>query len=299
MTSFCSACGARLLSGDRFCCACGAAVGTPVGPATPKGDDKTIATAIPETATEQQTRATGSGSLKSEILRRAGTLILVIVGITTFAMGDYIPGGIVLVAALVLYLTLPRITPPEGAFTYDRMPAVVMPDILGFFLISFFVAMPFVAAAIEGVEWRNLLSEIHFSAVLCWPMALISLPILFVSNGYANYWLRIEPDGLRVHSTKGEEFVRFDAIRQVAFHRRGVPSWIKALTPFLVLSGKFTQAGAILLARDEVGIVLEKRDGTQATIPSDAFEKPFRRVLKALRKHGVPFSDELRKILEM
>jgi hypothetical protein len=72
---------------------------------------------------------------------------------------------------------------------------------------------------------------------------------------------------------------------------------MRALTPLLVLTGKFTQAGAILLARDEVGIALEKRDGTRATIPSDAFEKPFRKVLKALRKQGVPLSDELRRML--
>lgn len=299
MTQHCTDCGARLAPGDRFCSACGVAVGTSAGPETAKADDKAVATAIPETATDQQTRPAGSGSLKSELLRRAGTLVLVILGIIAFAMGDHLLGGLALVVALALYLALPRVTPPQGAFNYDRMPAVVMPDILGFFLISFFVALPFVFAATEGVEWRNLLTDIHFAAVLCWPMALISLPILFVSNSYANYWLRIEPDGLRIHSTKGEEFVRFDAIRQVAFHSRGVPGWIKALTPFLVLSGKFTQAATILLARDEVGIVLEKHDGTKATIPSDAFEKPFWKLMMALRKHGVPFSEELHKRLEM
>lgn len=285
MALHCAQCGGKLEPGDQFCPTCGARA-DPESGAPPPG-----------AGPAETGRTASSGSRFAEILRRIVPLASLVLLYVALALGDYLWAGIATAAAILSYILPPRVKPPEGAYSYERIPAVIGPDILGFFLTSFFIGLPLVARAIEGGHWGDLVEEIHPSAVLVWPMALISVIILVIAYRNANFWLKIEEDGLRVRRSSGERFAAYSAIRQVDLHRRGLPRWIKALTPFLILSGKYGAAGSIMLARDETGIRLDMRDGTSITIAADALEKAFPKILAALKAHRVEMTPDLKEAL--
>ena len=296
MAAYCANCGTELEAGCGFCPECG----SPVVQVASGGQRETQ-------PRQQEHRPAGAvspagaggrgGSRLIEALRRIPTLAILVVMLVALAMGDLVVAALLGIAAILIYVLLPRITIPDGAYTYERIPAVIGPDILGFFMTSVFIALPFMASALEGAEWGDLFDEIHPSALLVWPLALISGIILYIAYRYANFWLKIEKDGLRIRTVSGEKFAAFSQIRQVAPHRRGLPRWMKALTPFLILGGKYGAAGSIMLARDETGIRLEMRDGTSITIAADALEKPFRKIMAALVRHDVAMTPELRAAL--
>src|SRR5690606_10046273 len=112
---------------------------------------------------------TRAGSL--EYVRRAGILALCVAGFVSQQRPAL--SGIFLPAGLALYLFLPAARPPQGALVHDRLPAVVIPDILGFALASFFFAMPVWFGGGEG----SLAGGIHPMAVMTWPLACGSLVI--------------------------------------------------------------------------------------------------------------------------
>lgn len=127
---------------------------------------------------------TRAGNL--EYVRRAGTLALCVAGFVSLQRPAL--AGMFLAAGLTLYLFLPVARAPQGALVHYRLPAVVIPDILGFALTSFFFAMPVWFGGGAG----NLAAGIHPMAVLTWPMACGSLVILAVAANHASAWLRIE-----------------------------------------------------------------------------------------------------------
>lgn len=225
--------------------------------------------------------------------RRAVPLALLTSALVLAAHGRWPLAAMAGATAIAVYAILPRETPPAGALVFDRMPAVIGPDILGFLLGAFFLGLPLAAAAFEGDPFGT----IHPSAILAWPMAVFSLAILAIASVHAAYWVVIEGDGLHVADFKGERRVPFADIVSVEPYRRGLPRFIRWLTPLLIASGRYTQAGAVLLARDTTGMRLvvgaaqdanNRKDSIVVT--EEGFEQPFRRIVAALKKHGVPFA---------
>lgn len=188
-------------------------------------------------------------------------------------------------AGLAAYGLIPRPQRPATAFVYERLPSVIVPDLLSFLLTAFFIALPFWAGEAGG-------PLVHPMALMLWPMALSGLFILVVATRYATYWLAIEDEGLRIHSFTGERLVRFADVGAVEPYRRGLPQWVRQLVPVLMAFGKYTQAGAVLLARDATGIRLRLHGGASEIIQRESFEKPYRKVLAALRAHAVPFNPD-------
>lgn len=237
---------------------------------------------------------TRAGSL--EYVRRAGTLALCVAGFVSLQRPAL--AGMFLAAGLALYLFLPVARAPQGALVHDRLPAVVIPDILGFALTSFFFATPVWFGGGAG----NLAAGIHPMAVLTWPMACGSLVILAVAANHASAWLRIEEDGLLLASARQIQRIPYGAIIRVEPWSRGLPAWMRALAPWLAATGHYTAAGAIAVARDSKGVRLRLVNGRSAVIERDGFESPYRQALAALVAHGVPFepvaaarSDQLEK----
>lgn len=222
-----------------------------------------------------------------EAARRMVTLLLTTTGgILGFRYGA-MAAAIILAIALAVYVLIPREVPPAGALLAERMPAIVGPDILGFMLGSIFLGMPFAAAVFQG----DPLGTIHPSAVLVWPMAVFAFMVLAVATRFASYWVVIERDGLRIADVKGERQIAFAAIEQVEPYRQGLPKVLRWLTPLLVLTGRFTQAGAILLARDTTGIRLVVKGPAQSVvIVEEGFQAPFKRIVGVLKTHGVAFA---------
>lgn len=225
---------------------------------------------------------TRAGNL--EYVRRAGTLVLCVAGFMCLQRpalaGMFFPAG------LALYLFLPSARLPQRALVHDWLPAVVIPDVLGFALASLFFAMPVWFAWGDG----SLVGGIHPMAVLTWPLACGSSVILVVAANHASAWLRIDDDGLLLASARHIQHIPYGAIVTVEPWSRGLPAWMRALAPWLAATGHYTAAGAISLARNRKGVRLRLANGCSAVIERDGFERPYRQALAALAAHGVPFN---------
>jgi hypothetical protein len=171
--------------------------------------------------------------------------------------------------------------------TYDKMPAVYGPDMLGLMMTSIFLALPFWVGLGEEYMWQDALIPVHPSALLSWPLALITALILVVAARYGSFWLTLETEGLHLHSLRQDRFIAYSKITRVTSFRRGLPRWLKCLTPLLILSGRYTAAGAVLLARDTTGFSLCLADGSIISIDESAFASSARKILKTLKKNGV------------
>lgn len=224
---------------------------------------------------------TRAGSL--EYLRRSGTLVLCVAGFVCLQRPAV--AAILLGVGLAFYLFLPVAAPPQGALTHDRMSSIIIPDALGFALVSFFFAMPVWFGRGDG----SLFGGIHPMAILTWPLAFGSLAILAVAAHRASAWLRIEDEGLRLASARQIQHIPYGAIVGVEPYRSGFPAWVRALVPWLAATGRYTTAGAVALARDTTGVRLRLANGRSAVIPRDGFERPYRQVRAALVAHGVAF----------
>ena len=218
------------------------------------------------------------------------TLILLCFGLAVLPVAGMWTSSAFLIAALAVYLAIPRAARPVSALTYDPVPAVYGPDAVGFLLTSVFFALPFWARIGESYLWDDFGLLVHPSALLVWPLALIAVAILWFSAQYASFWLVIEDGDLRISRFGSVRVVPFSSIAEVRPMRRGLPKWFCWLTPVLIAAGKFGAAGALVLARDSTGFTLALDDGTEISISQEAFEKHARRVLSVLRKKGVEFA---------
>jgi hypothetical protein len=222
-----------------------------------------------------------------ECSRRTVTLVLVTLGLISPGYWDVVFAGVFLGAAVLFYIFFPRIRPPAKALFYEHIPAVIGPDLLGFILTSVFIALPFwVGAGNDGYLYEDFIL-VHPAAVLAWPMALISSYMLVVAARYASYWIKIEAKGLMIHSIRAVKLIAFEQMTEVTPYRKGLPKWMGFLTPLLILSGKYTAAGAVVLARDTTGMTINLQAGSPVNIPMDSFEKASKKILKELHKHAV------------
>ncbi|MCC0028522.1 MAG: hypothetical protein H6889_16370 [Brucellaceae bacterium] len=230
--------------------------------------------------------------LSRELLRRIVALVFICAGLAILPLRGAGTASALVALGVAIHAFVPRAARPAQARVYDRIPSVHGPDILGYLLTGFFFALPFWARMGEEYLWVDFGLLVHPSALLTWPLALISISILWFSAHYAAFWMLVEADGLQVNRLEGHRTIPFTDIARVSPFRRGLPKWIRRLTPALVAAGKFGPAGAILLARDTVGITLTLRDGSQIPIASEAFEKPMRSLLKALGKNGIAITPD-------
>ena len=227
-----------------------------------------------------------------EFIRRILVMVILIVALTTIGYGRYLPGALLLAAALAIYIYLPAVTPPAGALRYDAGKSQVGPDWLGFVLSSLFFAFP-VWAAISEPNWGT----IHPSSVVLWPMALLFSSFWIIGALHASYWIRIEPHGLKISSAFSLRSVSFDTIKAVRRYRRGLPKWLYLLTPFMMAKGQYGGAGALLLARDRTGMELVLKDGKTLSIADSGYDEEIVEILQALDRNKVKLAAAYRKIL--
>lgn len=217
-----------------------------------------------------------------EVFRRV--IVALIVGFALAMAGAWQWAVVAALAALAIatYIYFPRPKPPPGALRYDTGPSQTGPDWLGFALSGLFFAIPVWAARAEP-----FFGAIHPSAVLTWPLALLSIAFWLIGAVYAAYWIVIDEAGLLVHSAFAERRVAFAHIRRVSPYRKSLPRWLVALSPMLVARGHFGAAGALMVARPRRGIVIEHDGGDSIAIASDSFDKPMKKIMAALAAHGI------------
>jgi len=218
----------------------------------------------------------------SEFIRRVIVALLVGLGFAMAGAWPWTAVAALAVLAIATYVFFPRPKPPPGALRYDTGPSQTGPDWLGFVLSGLFFAIPVWAARAEP-----FFGAIHPSALLTWPLALLSVSFWLIGAVYAAYWIVIDERGLVVRSAFAERRVAFGDIRRVTPYRKSLPRWLVALSPLLVARGQFGAAGALMVARPRRGIVIEHSSGERIAIASDSFDKPMKEILAALAAHGI------------
>ena len=198
-------------------------------------------------------------SLPIEILRRIGPLILFIAAaVLGLGYGQSLIALACVIAGLALYIFLPLPRLPTDTVHHQRLPAVIVPDLLGFMLGTVFFALPLVVAAQE--PWRNGPWELF---LLTGVPALVSLLILLVALRHQCQWLR--PTG---HDLTFADFGRTETID---FHD---------------IASIATRAASMWPGRTGLALIVTLRDGARRTVPAGALAGDDR-VLAALLRGGV------------
>lgn len=228
-----------------------------------------------------------------ELVRRIGALLCLTAALIGGPQAGWLVATAFCLLGIFIYLFVPRSGPPPDAEIYERIPSVYGPDFLGLFMTAFFVALPFWARMGDDALWAEFGVLVHPAALLTWPLALVTGAILLVAAHYASYWLLFLKDGIRISDWRTERDISWSDIREVTPYRRGLPKWMKWLTPLLVLRGHYGSAGALLLARDTVGMALNLKDGTTIAVVENCFEKPYRILMRKLVEQNIPIAEGL------
>ena len=225
-----------------------------------------------------------------ELSRRGlSLLLLVIATVETFRdVGSpfWINGLMWAIPALAVYLLIPWPTVPENALRHERLPATIMPDLIGFMLGVTFFALPLVIInsdfSLEGVWQIPLMFGLP---------GLFALAIFYVAARYASSWVLLRNDGIVIAGLWKVVDLTFAEIANVTAIERRLPRWVAA---GLVLFGGWRGAGVALLHAGRAAHYLEfeLRTGPPVRFPVDAFPG-LDRVVRALDHARVHLDAEL------
>lgn len=209
---------------------------------------------------------------------RAVSLTLFVTGLVY--IGNSLFGLLPLMVALAIIGWLPTLAYPSDAYRPHRLSAILGPDILGHLLTGFFIALPF---------WTGAEAEggIHIMALMTWPMAIGGIFLVVIAAGNASRWFRIGDHVLEVVTAWRHDQILYADIVRIEPWRRGLPPVLHSLVPFLVAGGRFTAAGALVLARDSTGTKLVLADGRSMVIENEVFGIKPRRLVQLLKRQGV------------
>jgi hypothetical protein len=211
---------------------------------------------------------------------------------TAREMGD-LPGAIknpfraqawlFLLAAVAVYILLPRRKPGDDEQSYSRAGAVVVPDWLGFIMSAFFLSIGMLVinnncSSLDG-GWG------WFAAVIAL-MSLFCLLLPGIANYYATWHLRILERGLAITRWGTERLVAWDSILSTAPYR-GKAHWVIGLLLIFAARGPgMAGQGLLVMSNQEQGIELQLANGRKVRIMANAFPG-FEAVTDALRARGL------------
>lgn len=218
----------------------------------------------------------------SEALKRVCVLCIWIAGLYFLGVTGWLIGVGVCLLSMLVYSFWPAASFPKGTLRYSRFGAVVIPDWIGIIFSSLLFLLPVWAASDYGNR-----DDIHPMVWLVWPMGVVFLSITLIGWRYACLVYQLTPSSIVIDTGLRSLTIQFSDIEKVIPWHRKVPSWVRRLVPFLVLSGNFVQAGAVMLARDSSGFSLELKRGKSFVVPTDGFEENARVIVAALMKHEV------------
>jgi len=230
---------------------------------------------------------------RREFARRIVVMALLVLGLAMAAHGQYPLAVLMLAGAVVFYIFLPAVPSPEKALVQDAGRSWTGSDWTGFILSSGFFAFP-IWAAVSAPEW----GAIHPSAMVLWPMGLITSSFWIIGALNASFQVLIKADRLVISSAFSRTEARFDNIAKVRRYSRGLPGWLYFLAPLMIMKGQYGAAGSLLLARKRNGMELVMKDGRKISIPGDGFEMESIKILKALARRGVKLAASLQTLLK-
>jgi hypothetical protein len=216
-----------------------------------------------------------------ELARRFVSLVALVAGTVCLINGLPPIWWIALLASgAAVYLLVPRPVIPREAIRYEKLPAIYMPDLLGFFLGVTLFGLPFVVADQVGPE------VIWFLFFMLFLPGVASLGIFIIAARYATSWVVIADTGLTVSRFGLRRDLPYGDIVSARWRERRLPHWVSVL---LVMFGGAQGAGTALLhgRRPTHTIVLECGSG-DALISADSL-LGLKRLEAALESAGVPW----------
>ncbi|TKZ20600.1 hypothetical protein FAP39_09925 [Shimia litoralis] len=200
-------------------------------------------------------------------LIRALTFAILLLALLAIPRFGWWSASALIVGSVVVYFWAPRPARPAGSLSYDRVSAVVLPDWLGLIFGSIMCALPVWAAPSMGTsDW------VHPMAWLVWPMGLCMASFTVIGWRYECLNFVVTPAHLSIDTGVAKYDIIWDDILGVSPWKRDLPRWMRRLTPILISMGHYTQAGAIVLARESSGISLERKGQKPFVISTDGFE---------------------------
>jgi len=200
-------------------------------------------------------------------LIRALTFAILLLALLAIPRFGWWSASALIVGSVVVYFWAPRPQRPTGSLAYERISAVVLPDWLGLISSGLMCALPVWAApAVATAVW------VHPMAWLVWPMGLCMASFTVIGWRYECLNFVATPEHLHVDTGLAKYDILWNDILSASPWKRGLPRWMRRLTPILASMGYYTQAGAIALARDSSGIALERKGQKPFVISTDGFE---------------------------
>lgn len=229
------------------------------------------------------------------LMLRAVVLALIVAALITAPGLGWVWSAAITLLALTVYFVGRR--PARGDFTYAAASAIVIPDLLGFALVSVFLCIPIWTAP----GWPGT-GALNPSAWLMWPMAGLSASLLYIAWRAESFAVSLTPAGVEMTRGLWRWHLPYAEIRHVQPWRRDLPRWMRALVPALLFLGRPGPAGAILLARERRGIELTLAGPPRRApapmpppvpgivIETESLRPSGPKFLKALSGKGIPVS---------
>jgi len=184
-------------------------------------------------------------------------------------------------AAVAVYVLLPRRKPAPGELTYGRVSAVVVPDWLGFVMCAFFLSLGML-----------VISDHHYSLSGGWGwfasviglMSLLFLLLPGISTYYATFHLRLLDDGIALTRWGKESVIYWTDVVSAAPYR-GKANWVIGLLLILAARGPgMTGQGLLVMSNQEQGLELKLNNGKKVRVMANAL-RGFETIEAAIKKH--------------
>jgi len=201
---------------------------------------------------------------------------------------------------LAIYVLLPRAKHPPEALTYSRLSAVLLPDLLGFFLFGAFFALPLLVIPHASSD-ANLFDVERgwiFLTFFGWLFALFGIVLLAIATWYAAYEILVLADRLRVTDLFRQRECLYRDMARVSIYTIEPPRWLMVGGLLVSFFNWRALAPTLIASRAAHGIEIARKEGRPLRILMNALPGT-ERLLQAFRQQGVPLTPEVEALLEL
>lgn len=190
--------------------------------------------------------------------------------------------------AFLVYFLLPRRKVPQHALVYSRIPAVVLPDMLGLLGGAFFFTLPLwiVAENVPGQTAWSLEGGWSFLTGALWLMAAVFLLLHVVAFFYATLQLAITNGALVVNQGLRSNTYAWDKMERCVPY---VSSRGRVMGLLLIIFARgpgMLGQGLLVASNTERGLEIRMTDGRKLKIMAHSFPG-YAKVVEALVGHQI------------
>jgi hypothetical protein len=199
---------------------------------------------------------------------------------------------------LAIYVLLPRAKHPPEALTYSRLSAVLLPDLLGFFLFGVFFALPLfvIPHASSDANLFDVEGGWIFLTLFGWLFALLGIVLLAIATWYAAYEVLMLADRLRVTDLFSQRECLYRDMARVDIYTIQPPRWLMVGGLIASFFNWRALAPTLIASRAAHGIEIARKEGRPLQILMNALQGT-ERLLQAFREHGVLLTPDVEELL--